>query len=345
MVGCRFLSDGEQHMRRREFIAFIGGAAAAWPLAARAQQGERMRRIGVLMSASPDDPYQTTYLSAFMQGLQERGWTIGRNVRIDPRWGAGNTDLFRKYATELVALAPDVILATAGSIVGALEKESDTVPIVFVTTIDPVGGGWIESLARPGTNATGFAAYEFSIGGKWLGLLKEVAPGVKQVAVIRDPSVPAGSGGFAAIQTAATSSGVELTPIGVHDATEIERGIMGFATRAGPDGGLIMVGPGSSVRPHRDLIIALVARHRLPAVYPTRDFAAAGGLISYGADFITQYRQAAGYVDRILRGEKPADLPVQAPTKFELVINLKTAKALGLAIPDKLLATADEVIE
>jgi putative ABC transport system substrate-binding protein len=209
MVGCRFLSDGEQHMRRREFIAFIGGAAAAWPLAARAQQGERMRRIGVLMSASPDDPYQTTYLSAFMQGLQERGWTIGRNVRIDPRWGAGNTDLFRKYATELVALAPDVILATAGSIVGALEKESDTVPIVFVTTIDPVGGGWIESLARPGTNATGFAAYEFSIGGKWLGLLKEVAPSVKQVAVIRDPSVPAGSGGFAAIQTAATSSGVD----------------------------------------------------------------------------------------------------------------------------------------
>jgi putative tryptophan/tyrosine transport system substrate-binding protein len=332
-------------VKRREFITLLGGAAAAWPLGASAQQRERMRRIGVLMSATPDDPYQTTYLSAFMQGLQERGWTIGRNVRIDPRWGAGNTELFRKYATELVALAPDVILATAGSIVGALKKESGTVPIVFVTTIDPVGGGWIESLARPGTNATGFAAYEFSIGGKWLGLLKEVAPGVKQVAVIRDPSVPAGSGGFAAIQTAATSSGVELTPIGVRDATEIERGILGFATRTGPDGGLIMVGPGSSVRPHRDLIIALAARHRLPAIYPTRDFAAAGGLISYGADFITQYRQAAGYVDRILRGEKPADLPVQAPTKFELVINLKTAKALGLAIPDKLLTTADEVIE
>jgi putative tryptophan/tyrosine transport system substrate-binding protein len=237
-------------MKRREFITLFGGAAA-WPLTASAQQRERMRRIGVLMSATPDDPYQTTYLSAFMQGLQERGWTIGRNVRIDPRWGAGNTELFRKYATELVALAPDVILATAGSIVGALKKESGTVPIVFVTTIDPVGGGWIESLARPGTNATGFAAYEFSIGGKWLGLLKEVAPGVKQVAVIRDPSVPAGSGGFAAIQTAATSSGVELTPIGVRDATEIERGILGFATRTGPDGGLIMVGPGSSVRPHR----------------------------------------------------------------------------------------------
>src|SRR6516164_6584267 len=261
------------YIGRRKFLATLGGAAATWPRAARAQQRERMRRIGVLMSAMPDDPSQITYLSALMQGLQELGWTIGRNVRVDYRWGAGNTDLFRKYATELVALAPDVILATAGSIVGALQKESGTVPIVFVTTIDPVGGGWVESLSRPGTNATGFAAYEFSIGGKWLGLLKEVAPGVKRVAVIRDPSVPAGSGGFAAIQTAATSSGVELTPIGVRDATEIERGIMGFATRTGPDGGLIMVGPGSSVRPHRDLIIALVARHHLPAVYPTRDFA------------------------------------------------------------------------
>ena len=331
-------------MKRREFITLLGGAVT-WPIAGRAQQRERMRRIGVLMSARPDDPYQTTYLSAFMQGLQERGWTIGRNVRVDYRWGAGNTDLFRKYATELVALAPDVILATAGSIVGALQKESGTVPIVFVTTIDPVGGGWVESLARPGTNATGFAAYEFSIGGKWLGLLKEVAPALKRVAVMRDSSVPAGSGGFAAIQTAATSSGVELTPIGVRDATEIERGIMSFATRTGPDGGLIMVGPGSSVRPHRDLIIALVAQHRLPAVYPTRDFAAAGGLISYGTDFIAQYRQAADYVDRILKGEKPADLPVQAPTKYELVINLKTAKALGLEVPTSVLARADEVIE
>jgi putative ABC transport system substrate-binding protein len=310
---------------------------------ARAQQGERMRRVGVLMSATPDDPYQTTYLSAFMQALQERGWTIGRNVRVDFRWGSGSTDLFRKYAAELVALAPDVTLATAGSIVGALQRESSTVPIVFVTTIDPVGGGWVESLARPGTNATGFAAYEFSIGGKWLGLLKELAPDVKRVAVIRDPSVPAGSGGFAAIQTEATPSGVELTPIGVRDATQIERGLTGFATRTG--GGLIMVGPGSSVRPHRDLIIALAARHRLPAVYPTRDFATAGGLISYGADFLAQYRQAAGYVDRILKGEKPADLPVQAPTKYELIINLKTAKALGLAVPPTLLATADEVIE
>ena len=333
------------YIGRRKFLATLGGAAAAWPLSARAQQRERMRRIGVLMSAMPDDPSQMTYLSALMQGLQELGWTIGRNVRVDYRWGAGNTDLFRKYATELVALAPDVILATAGSIVGALQKESGTVPIVFVTTIDPVGGGWVESLSRPGTNATGFAAYEFSIGGKWLGLLKEVAPGVKRVAVIRDSSVPPGSGGFAAIQTAATSSGVELTPIGVRDATEIERGITGFATRTGPDGALIMVGPGSSVRPHRDLIIALAARHRLPAVYPTRHFAAAGGLISYGTDFIAQYRQAAGYVDRILKGEKPADLPVQAPTKYELIINLKTARGLGLDVPPTLLAIADEVIE
>jgi putative ABC transport system substrate-binding protein len=327
---------------RRKFLAALGGAAVAWPLAARAQQPERMRRIGVLMSARPDDPYQTTYLSAFMQGLQERGWTIGRNVRVDYRWGAGDADLFRQYAAELVALAPDVILATAGSIVGALQKESRTVPIVFVTAIDPVGGGWVESLARPGTNATGFAAYEFSIGGKWLGLLMEVAPGVKRVAVIRDPSVPAGSGGFAAIQTAATSLRVELTPIGIRDATEIERGIMAFVTGTGPDGGLIMVGPGSSVRPHRDLIIALAARHRLPAVYPTHDFAAAGGLISYGTDFIAQYRQATEYVDRILKGEKPADLPVQAPTKYELVLNLKTARTLGLDVPSTLLATADE---
>ena len=332
------------HLKRRKLISLLGGAVA-WPLAARTQQRELMRRIGVLMSATPDDPYQPTYLSVFMQGLQERGWSVGHNVRVDYRWGAGNADLFRKYAAELVALAPDVILATAGAIVGALQKESGTVPIVFVSTIDPVGGGWVESLARPGTNATGFAAYEFSIGGKWLGLLKEVVPGVKRVAVIRDPSVPAGSGGFAAIQTAATSSGVELTPIGVRDATEIERGIMGFATRTGPDAGLIMVGPGSSVRPHRDLIIALVARHRLPAVYPTRDFADAGGLISYAPDFIAQYRQAAGYVDRILKGEKPANLPVQAPTKYELVINLKTAKALGIEVPATLLATADEVIE
>jgi putative ABC transport system substrate-binding protein len=330
-------------MRRREFIAGLG-SAVAWPLVARAQQGaQRMRRIGVLMSQPANDEFGQIYLSSFAQALQELGWTIGRNVRVDYRWGAGDNDLFRKYAAELVALAPDVILATASSIVEALQHASRSVPIVFVTTIDPVGIGLVQSLARPGTNATGFAGYEFSFGGKWLELLKEVAPGVKRVAIIRDASVPAGSGGFAAIQTAATSLAVELTPVGVHDTTEIERSITAFATS--PNGGLITVGPGSSVRQYRDLIIALAARHRLPAVYSARDFAAAGGLISYGIDFIEQYRQGAGYVDRILKGEKPADLPVQRPTRFALIINLKTAKALGLTIPPNLLAIADEVIE
>jgi putative ABC transport system substrate-binding protein len=302
-----------------------------------------MRRIGVLMDLTADDPEGQSRITAFAQGLQALGWTIGGNVRIDYRWGANNTDLFRKYAVELVALAPDVILATAGSIVGALQQVSRTVPIVFVTTIDPVGGGWVESLARPGGNATGFTAYEFSIGGKWLELLKEIAPRVTRVAVIRDPSVPAGSGGFAAIQTVAPSFGVELTPVGVHDADEIEHGITAFAR--GSNGGLITVGPPSSLALHRDLIVTLTARHRLPAVYSVRFFVTAGGLISYGPDPIDQYRRAAQYVDRILKGEKPADLPVQAPTKYELVINLKTAGALGLEVPQSLLARADEVIE
>jgi putative tryptophan/tyrosine transport system substrate-binding protein len=330
-------------IKRREFITLIGGAAA-WPLAARAQQQpERMRRIGVLMSQSADHPDALAQVSAFAQGLQERGWTVGGNARIDYRWGAGDLDRFRKYAAELVALAPDVILATAGSIVGALQQVSRTVPIVFVTTIDPVGGGWVESLARPGGNATGFTAYEFSMSGKWLELLKEIAPRVTRVAVIRDPSVPAGSGGFDAIQTVAPLFGVELTPIGVRDAGEIERGITAFAR--GSNGGLIMVGPPSSVQLHRDLIIALAAQHRLPAVYGGRFYVTIGGLLAYVPDPIDQYRRAAGYVDRILKGEKPADLPVQAPTKFELAINLKTAKALGLEVPPTLLARADEVIE
>jgi len=324
-------------MRRREFITVIG-AAAAWPLAARAQQPARMRRIGVLMSQSPDDPNALAWISAFAQGLQERGWTIGGNVRIEYRWGGGDLDRFRKYAAELVALSPDVIVATAGSIVGALQQVSRTVPIVFVTTIDPVGGGWVESLARPGGNATGFATYEFSMSGKWLELLKEIAPRVTRVAVIRDPNVPAGSGGLAAIQTVAPS-----TPIGVRSADEIERGIAMLARSA--NGGLIVVGPTSSVQLHRNLIIALAARHRLPAVYGSPVWSKAGGLISYGADALDQYRRAASYVDRILKGEKPADLPVQAPTKYELVINLKTAKALGLEVPATLLARADEVIE
>ena len=329
-------------MRRREFISLLGGAAA-WPLAARAQQPDRVRRIGVLMPGAADDPDYQTRNAAFLQGLGELGWTVGRNVRIEYRWGAGDLDRFRRYAAELVALSPDVVLAAAGSIVGAFQQASRTVPVVFVTTIDPVGGGWVESLSRPGTNATGFASYEFSMSGKWLELLKEIAPSVKRVAVIRDPSVPAGSGGLAAIQTVAPSLGVELTPVGVRDAAEIERAITTFAR--GSNGGVIMVGPPSSVQRHRDLILALATRHRLPTIYPARSFVINGGLISYGADPIDQYRRAAGYVDRILKGEKPADLPVQAPTKYELVINLKTAKALGLDVPPTLLARADEVIE
>jgi putative ABC transport system substrate-binding protein len=329
-------------MKRRTFITMLGGAAAAWPCAARAQQPDRMRRIGVLMAVAADDPDAQAQLAAFAQGLQELGWTVGRNVRIEYRWGANDLDRFRRYAAELVALAPDVVVGTAGSVVGALQQASRTVPIIFVTTIDPVGGGWVESLARPGGNATGFATFEFSMGGKWLDLLKQIAPGVRRVAVIRDASVPAGSGLFAAIQTVAGSFGVELTTIGVRDG-EIERGLTAFAR--GSNGGLIIAGPGSSVSVQRDLIITLAARYRLPAVSSSRSFVTRGSLICYGFDSIDQYHRAAGYVDRILKGEKPADLPVQAPTKYEMVINLKTAKALGLTVPTTLLATADEVIE
>jgi putative ABC transport system substrate-binding protein len=329
-------------LKRREFMTLLGGVSA-WPLAAAAQQGDRMRRIGVLVSAVEGDPTVLEYVTAFAQRLAELGWTVGRNVRIEYRWGAGDLDRFRRYAAELIALSPDVVLASSGSIVGAFQQASRTVPIVFVTTIDPVGGGWVESLSRPGTNATGFASFEFSMSGKWLELLKEIAPGVKRVAVIRDPLVPAGSGGLAAIQTVAPSLGVELTPVGVRDAGEIEHAIAAFAR--GPNGGLILVGPSSSVRRHFDLIVALAARHRLPAVYPNRLFVTAGGLISYAPDSLDQYRHAAGYVDRILKGEKPADLPVQAPTKYELIINMKTAKALGIDVPAMLLARADEVIE
>jgi putative tryptophan/tyrosine transport system substrate-binding protein len=330
-------------MRRREFITLLGGAAAAWPFAARAQQGERVRRIGVFVAGVADNPEYQARNAGFLQGLGELGWTIGRNLRIDYRWATNDAERFR-YAAELVALKPDVILATSGAIVGALQQASRTVPIVFVTVIDPVGGGWVESLARPGGNATGFSSFEFSINGKWLELLKEIAPSVTRVAVVRDPSVPAGSGGFAAIQTVAPGLGIELTPIGVRDASEIERGITVFARS--PNGGLIMVGPPSSVTLHTDLIIRLAAQHRLPAIYGARFYVTAhGGLVAYAPDPIDQYRRAASYIDRILKGEKPADLPVQAPTKYELVINLKTAKALGLAISDKLLALADEVIE
>jgi putative ABC transport system substrate-binding protein len=328
-------------MRRRAFITLLGSAAAAWPLTARAQPPSRVRRVGVLMSTAAEDSLGQTYIAAFAQGLQQLGWEVGANVQIDTRWGAGDTERFRKYAADLVASAPDVIVGTAASIVADLQQASRTVPIVFVTTIDPVGSGLVASLARPGGNATGFTAYEFSLSAKLLELLKEIAPGVTRVAVVRDPSVPAGSGGFAAIQTAAPSFGVELTPVGVHDAGEIERGITEFAR--GSNGGLIVVGPGSSIQMHRGLIVTLAARYRLPAVYPA--VAYPGGLMSYGADATDQYRRAAGYVDRILKGEKPADLPVQAPTKFELVVNLKTAKALGLTIPTSVLTRADEVIE
>jgi putative tryptophan/tyrosine transport system substrate-binding protein len=329
-------------VKRREFISLLGGVAA-WPLAARAQQAGRVRRIGVLMYTAADDAQGQAFSAAFAQGLQQLGWEVGGNIRIDYRWGAGDTDRFRKYAAELVALGPDVILGTAASIVADLQQLSRTIPIVFVSTIDPVGAGLVASLARPGGNATGFTAFEFSLSAKLLELLKEIAPGVTRVAVIRDAAVAAGLGGFAAIQTAAPSFGVELSPVGVRDAAEIERGIVEFAPAS--NGGLIVVGPPSSIFAHRELIVTLAAKRRVPAVYAGVAFVSAGALASYGTNLIDQYRRAASYVDRILKGEKPADLPVQAPTKYEIVINLKTAKALGIEIPPTLLARADEVIE
>ena len=329
-------------MQRRKFITLLGGAAAAWPLTARAQQPERVRRIGVLMTVAADDPEGQARIAAFQQGLQQSGWTVGRNVRIDTRWGAGDADRIRRYAAELVALAPDVILASGGTVVGALLQATRTVPIVFTQTPDPVGAGYVASLARPGGNATGFTISEYGISGKWLELLKEIAPRVTRAAVLRDATVPQGIGQFAAIQAVAPSFGVEVSPVDVRDAGEIERAVTAFAR--GKDGGLIATGSALTIL-HRELIIALAARHRLPAVYWNRFYVSGGGLISYGVDSIAPHRQAAGYVDRILKGEKPADLPVQAPTKYELVINLKTAKALGLTVPPQMLARADEVIE
>ena len=327
-------------MRRREFITLLGGAAA-WPLAARAQQGKPMRRIGVLMNLAIDDSEGQTRITAFVQGLQQLDWSVGSNLRIDYRWGAGDAERFRRYAAELVALAPDVILAS-GATVTALQQVTRTIPIVFAQVTDPVGLGVVESLARPGSNATGFTPSEFGISAKWLELLKEVAPGVTRAAVLRDPIVTAGPAQLAAIQGVAPSFGVELKPVDIRDRSAIERALASFARS--PNGGLIVtVTPAAAV--HRHLIITLAARHRLPAVYGYRYFVMDGGLISYGPDTIDQYRRAAGYVDRILKGEKPADLPVQAPTKYELVINLKTAKALGLEVPPTLLARADEVIE
>jgi putative ABC transport system substrate-binding protein len=330
-------------MERREFIKAIGGAtAAALPLAARAQQPDRMRHIGVLSTLAADDREGLARVAAFVQGLQQLGWIDARNVRIDYRWTAGNADDTRRYAAELAALAPDVILATGSATVGPLQQATRAVPIVFAIVPDPVGAGFVDSLARPGGNATGFTTFEYGIGAKWLELLKQIAPGVRRAAIIRDPAITAGIGLFAAIQSVAPSVGVEVIPVNVRDAGEIERAIEAFVRSA--NGGLIVTGSALAAV-HRDVIIAQAARHKLPAVYAQRFYVIDGGLISYGPDFLDQYRRAASYVDRVLKGEKPADLPVQAATKYELAINLKTAKALGLEIPPTLLATADEVIE
>jgi putative ABC transport system substrate-binding protein len=329
-------------MKRRQFITLLGGAAAAWPLAGQAQQGERVRRIGVLLPATADDPEWQARVGAFLQALALLGWTIGRNVRIDTRWATTNDGEIRRHAAELAALAPDVILAGGTTPAGPLLQATRTVPIVFTLGVDPVGAGFVDSLARPGGNATGFMSYEFSMGGKWLELLKQIAPGVTRVAVLRDATLAAAMSLFAAMQAVAPSLGVEVIPVNMRNAGEIEQSVETFARS--PNGGLIPVGSAAVVR-HRELILTLAARHKLPAVYWERFFVAAGGLMSYGPDLVEQFRQAAGYVDRILKGEKPADLPVQAPTKFQLVINLKTAKALGLTVPDSLLARADEVIE
>jgi putative ABC transport system substrate-binding protein len=329
-------------MRRRTFVTLLGGAAA-WPLAAGAQQGERMRRVGVLLNTAADDPESLSRLAAFFQGLQQLGWTVGRNVKIDTRWGlVGDPERLRKDAAELVALAPDVILTPTAPIVGALQQVTRTVPIVFAGVIDPVGAGLVETLAQPNSNATGFTLFEYGVSGKWLELLKEIAPAVRRAGILRDPTTATGIGQLAAIQSVAPSLRMEVVPVGVRDAREIERVVTAFARE--PNGGLIVSNSRTGLA-HRDLIITLAARHKLPAVYWERFFITGGGLVSYGPDSTDSFRRAAGYVDRILKGDKPADLPVQAPTKYELVINLKTAKALGLDIPPTLLARADEVIE
>src|SRR3954469_3600828 len=330
-------------MRRRQFLRGFGIAAIAWPLVARAQQPDRLRVIGVLVAGTADDPEHQARVEAFRQGLERLGWTEGRNARFDIRWATTNTDALRKHAAELAALAPDVIVSAAGTTTTAplLEATRD-LPIVFVILIDPVGAGFVASLARPGGNATGFLMFEYGLSGKWLELLKQIAPRVTRVAVVRDPTIASGIGQFGAIQSAAPSLGMQAVAVNVRDAGDIERDIAAIARS--PNGGLVVTASPLSLI-HRELMVALAARHKLPAVYWERVFVAPGGLISYGPDRIDQFRQAAGYVNRILRGEKPADLPVQAPTKFETLINLKTAKALGLTVPTTLLATADEVIE
>ena len=329
-------------MQRREFITLLGGAAVAWPLAARAQQREQMKRIGILLPATADDPVFQARLAAFYQELALLGWSIGRNVRIEPRWATANAAEIRRHAEELAALAPDVILATGDSTIPPLLQATRTVPIVFPLAGDPVGAGFVDNLARPGGNATGFMLFEYGMGGKWLELLKEIAPNLTRVAILRDPASPSQTAQFGAIRAVASSVSVEVIPVNVRDAGEIERAIADFARS--PNGGLIPASSAVALR-HRELIVTLAARHKLPAIYWERFFVTGGGLISYGPDLIDNYRRAAGYVDRILKGDKPADLPVQVPTKYELVINLKTAKALGLTIPPGLLARADEVIE
>jgi putative tryptophan/tyrosine transport system substrate-binding protein len=331
-------------MKRREFISLLGGAAAAWPLAARSQQGERMRRIGWLAGGlAANDPESRVRNEAFLKVLRDLGWTEEHNIRIDYRWGGANVDTNRKQAAELIALAPDVVLATASQSVHALQQASGTVPIVFVQVPDPVGAGFVESLARPGGNATGFTTFEYGTGAKWLELLKEIAPGVKRAAVLRDPTNPAGSGQWGAIQSVASSFGVELTAVNMRVETgEIEHAVATFARQ--PNGSLILTASaGAAAR--RDRLITMVGRYKLPAVYPYPYYVASGGLISYGPDTVDQYLRAAGYIDRILKREKAADLPVQAVTKYILAINLKTAKTLGLDVPPTLLARAHEVIE
>jgi putative tryptophan/tyrosine transport system substrate-binding protein len=327
-------------MRRRDFVTLLGGATAAWPLAVNAQQPERLRRIGVLINRAADNPEGQDRLAAFHQGLQELGWRIGHNVRIDTRWSADDADQSAKYAAELVALAPDIVLASGTLAVTALQHISRTLPIVFAAVADPVGAGVVDSLAHPGGNATGFMIYEYNLAAKYLELLKEIAPWVTRVAIIRNAANPAGLAIFGALQNAARSLGVETSPVNVRDAREIERSVEAFARL--PNGGLVVTQTASL---YRDLIVAVAARHKLPAVYSLRYDVAGCGLISYGPDVVDQFRQASGYIDRVLKGEKPADLPVQAPTKYQLVLNLKTAKTLGIEVPQTLLARADEVIE
>jgi putative ABC transport system substrate-binding protein len=328
-------------MRRREFISLIGGVAVAWPLAARAQQSDRVRVIGSLNILAEDDPEEKLRMAAFKQSLQQLGWTEGRNVRIEVRWAGGDAGRVHKYAAELSAIAPDVVLSSGSVTIGPVQQALRTVPIVFVQVVDPVGSGYVDSMARPGGNITGFTQFEYSLSGKWLELLKEIVPSVRRAAVIRDATRGPGNAQFAAIQTVAPSLGVELTAINALDVREIERAVTAFARSA--NGGLIVTSGGTGF--HRDVIIPLAARLRLPAVYPYRYYTTDGGLVSYGPNTVDQYRRAAAYVDRILKGEKPADMPVQAPTKYELVINLKTAKALGITVPQSVLSRADELIE